>query len=218
MSTMKKLSALLGAGLLVFALAAPVAAATPASEQGVTPTTVDPGNITIEGKGKPDSADCAVADALETGNSGGSDTTDNGVTVTWTFDGDTNEFAFEASGGLVTIAYVKGGNGYNEYNYLDDLGHGVADDSNMFPPDTNGDGKPQGLSHAIFCTEGSNETNPPTGAPSEDVGEITESPTDGLLGSGTSSPADGAWLLVVALGALLASVVVLTPARAKGRR
>ena len=32
------------------------------------------------------------------------------------------------------------------------------------------------------------------------------------------SPADGAWLLVVALGVLLASIVVLTPARAKAPR
>lgn len=79
------------------------------------------------------------------------------------------------------------------------------------------------ISHIIFCDGGpeqsqSNETNPPTGAPSQDTEDITESPTDGLFGNGTSSPADGAWLLVVALGALLASVVVLTPARAKSRR
>ena len=43
-------------------------------------------------------------------------------------------------------------------------------------------------------------------------------PTDTFGGNGTSSPADSAWLLVVALGVLLASIVVLTPARAKSRR
>jgi hypothetical protein len=44
----------------------------------------------------------------------------------------------------------------------------------------------------------------------------TEPPTSTITG-GTSGPADGAWLLVVALGVFLASVVVLTPARAKNR-
>jgi hypothetical protein len=46
----------------------------------------------------------------------------------------------------------------------------------------------------------------------------SEPQTDAISGTGNSAPADGAWLLVVALGVLLASVVVLTPARAKGRR
>jgi hypothetical protein len=45
----------------------------------------------------------------------------------------------------------------------------------------------------------------------------TQPPTD-TLGSNSTGPSDGAWLLVVALGVLLASVVVLTPARAKSRR
>jgi len=48
--------------------------------------------------------------------------------------------------------------------------------------------------------------------------EPSEPSTDSLGTSGTSGPADGAWLLVVALGVLLASIVVLTPARAKSRR
>lgn len=44
-------------------------------------------------------------------------------------------------------------------------------------------------------------------------------PTDSAFGStGSSGPTDTAWLLVVALGVLLASIVVLTPARAKGKR
>ena len=50
-------------------------------------------------------------------------------------------------------------------------------------------------------------------------GDTDQPPTDALPApSGTSGPSDGAWLLVVALGVLLASVVVLTPARAKSRR
>jgi len=55
-----------------------------------------------------------------------------------------------------------------------------------------------------------------------DTGGETDAPsepsTDSIGTSGTSGPADGAWLLVVALGVLLASIVVLTPARAKSRR
>jgi hypothetical protein len=70
------------------------------------------------------------------------------------------------------------------------------------------------------------ETDAPTGTPDvsfsqSQEGETdapTEPSTDAFGGSGTSAPADGAWLLVVALGVLLASVVVLTPARAKSRR
>jgi hypothetical protein len=50
-------------------------------------------------------------------------------------------------------------------------------------------------------------------------GDTDQPPTDALPGTtGSSGPTDGAWLLVVALGVLLASIVVLTPARAKSRR
>ncbi|HUQ44625.1 MAG TPA: hypothetical protein VM451_09500 [Candidatus Limnocylindria bacterium] len=51
-----------------------------------------------------------------------------------------------------------------------------------------------------------------------DTDAPSEPSTDALGTNGTSAPADGAWLLVVALGVLLASIVVLTPARAKGKR
>ena len=50
-------------------------------------------------------------------------------------------------------------------------------------------------------------------------GPATQPPTDASFDStGSSGPSDSAWLLVVALGVLLASIVVLTPARVKGRR
>src|SRR5262245_39081440 len=66
------------------------------------------------------------------------------------------------------------------------------------------------------------ESQPET--PSFEASEAAETDTpsqpntDTLGGTRMSGPADGAWLLVVALGVLLASVVVLTPARAKSRR
>lgn len=47
----------------------------------------------------------------------------------------------------------------------------------------------------------------------------TQPSTDSAIGStGQSGPSETAWLLVVGLGVLLGSIVVLTPARAKGKR
>jgi hypothetical protein len=60
-------------------------------------------------------------------------------------------------------------------------------------------------------------TDTPSGGGAGDTATPTQPPTD-TLSSNTSGPSDGAWLLVVGLGVLLASVVVLTPARAKSRR
>lgn len=51
------------------------------------------------------------------------------------------------------------------------------------------------------------------------AGDTNQPPTDALAGdTGSSGPSQTAWLLVVALGVILASVVILTPARAKSRR
>jgi hypothetical protein len=82
------------------------------------------------------------------------------------------------------------------------------------------------ISHicAAGVTESTPPSNPPSNPPSfgQSFGGETDAPsepsTDTFGGNGTSGPADGAWLLVVALGVLLASIVVLTPARAKSRR
>jgi hypothetical protein len=51
-----------------------------------------------------------------------------------------------------------------------------------------------------------------------DTDAPSEPNTATIGGNGTSAPADGAWLLVVALGVLLASMVVLTPAPARRRK
>jgi len=79
------------------------------------------------------------------------------------------------------------------------------------------------ISH-ICAGDLTRESNPPSNPPSfeQSFGGETDAPsepsTDTFGTNGTSGPADGAWLLVVALGVLLASIVVLTPARAKSRR
>jgi hypothetical protein len=49
--------------------------------------------------------------------------------------------------------------------------------------------------------------------------DIPTEPNTATIGNaGPASPADGTWLLVLALGVLLGSVVVLTPAKARNRR
>jgi len=65
---------------------------------------------------------------------------------------------------------------------------------------------------------GEGETLPPTAAPTGGTGGQTnvptQAPTDAIV-SGTSGPTDAAWLLVIAFGVLLGSVVVLRPATSK---
>jgi len=210
MKARTKLGALLGAGFLTFALFGTALAATPASDQGVVPTEHS-GNIQLPGSNNDgDKADCDAGDAAFI-DAAGDVTTDNGVTIHLTYDAGTKAVGFTADGGLVLIAYIKGGDAYNEYDYADP---GVDSDGNMFAPN-NGSDAPAGLSHAIFCTAASESSNPPSFTGSGEP-DITQAPTDSVTGS--TGPSDGAWLLVVALGVLLASVVVLTPARAKSRR
>ena len=77
------------------------------------------------------------------------------------------------------------------------------------------------LSHVCF---GAEVSFPPSEEPSfNDTGEpatdVPSEPNTATIGSdGTSGPSDSSWLLVAAVGVLLASVVVMTPARAKNRR
>jgi hypothetical protein len=71
-----------------------------------------------------------------------------------------------------------------------------------------------------LCEEACPTLTPPTPAPTPTQGTggqtnvPTEAPTDSIP-SGTSGPSDAAWLLVVAFGVLLGSVVVLRPAPSK---
>lgn len=55
-------------------------------------------------------------------------------------------------------------------------------------------------------------TLPPGGDPSQDAGDETLSPTDATV-LGVTIPGNNVWLLVVALGLLLAGVVLFTPTR-----
>jgi hypothetical protein len=66
------------------------------------------------------------------------------------------------------------------------------------------------------------ETDAPSESPFQSVEGDTDAPSEPntatVGGADIGAPGDGAWLLVVALGVLLASIVVLTPARAKAPR
>ena len=67
------------------------------------------------------------------------------------------------------------------------------------------------------------ETDAPSESPFQSVEGDTDAPSEPntatVDGAGNvGAPGEGAWLLVVALGVLLASIVVLTPARAKAPR
>jgi hypothetical protein len=81
---------------------------------------------------------------------------------------------------------------------------------------TDTDGNNLNVSHA--CPGEPVATPTFGGSPGGETDVASEPNTASLGTSGTSGPADGAWMLVVALGVLLASIVVLTPARAKSRR
>jgi hypothetical protein len=213
MSKGTKLAALFGAAALMLGIAGTALAATAASDDGVTPTW-HAGNITVDGKGKPASADCDAADAAEF-DAAGDATTTNGVTVHMSYDSDTKAVGFTADGGVVLIAYVKGSDAYNEYDY----GAGVASDGNLFAPDAGNSGSPAALSHAIFCTGPAAESEAPSFGGS--VADITDQPTEpntATIGTSNGGPTDSSWLFIAAIGVLLASVVVMTPARAKSKR
>jgi hypothetical protein len=76
---------------------------------------------------------------------------------------------------------------------------------------------PAGSGAGATDTPAPTDTPVPSGGGGGDTAAPTQPPTDTLTSTG-SGPSDGAWLLVVGLGVLLASVVVLTPARATSRR
>ena len=85
----------------------------------------------------------------------------------------------------------------------------------------NNEGDDLKISHICFGdAPGEEETEEPSFESTEEgaTDAPSEPNTATIGGNGTSGPADGAWLLVVALGVLLASIVVMTPARAKSRR
>jgi len=238
MKHMKRLAAITAAGALVIAVSGIASAAS------VTPTFHD-GNITVDGNGNSAGAACDADDALFLNGGDSPDTsgtTTNGVTITVTYHSGDNGFDFVAEGGLVTIAYVKGADGYFEYNY----GAGVASDTDLSAPDAGGSGGAAVVSHLVFCTAAeaqsssssssasSSSSSSSASSTASETSSSSESHTQTVSGTSTSSSptepntatigetgssngSSAAWLLLAALGALFGSVVVLAPSRAKNK-
>jgi hypothetical protein len=218
MSTKKQLTALVGAGALTFAMFGTSLAGVTvwATVDGHEPHSAADNNVLTWG----DEGECTKLGAGE-GDLGLED-------GTYVLGADYDQ------------VIVKSGSGEFANTIFNDASEGET-----VWADTDGDGVytekegqtgDQNISHIIFCdfedaeptptfssTE-EGETDAPTDEPTfesteeGDTDAPTEPTTDTIGGNGTSGPADGAWLLVVALGVLLASVVVMTPARAKSQR
>jgi hypothetical protein len=186
MNKRSRLAALLGAGLLTFAVAG-VALATDAA---------------WDGNGFP--SDTCTADGSPT-------------SMLWVWTGD-SPTALTINGELQSGSWVQQGQGAFQFE--------VTVDATNYPPTTTdtfvtytGTAGVLTLSH---CEGASTPTPVPTPTPGGGGGGESDVPTqpatDSIGSTGNSGPTDTAWLLVVGLGVLLASIVVLTPARAKSRR
>ncbi len=107
-----------------------------------------------------------------------------GVTVDVTYNGD-NSLDFEATGGLVYVAFVKGGNNYNEYDYRPD---GVASDTDLVSP-LNGGGQVPAVSHSVFCVKKTTTTTTTTQTTSttETTSSTESSVTTSTTTTGTES-------------------------------
>jgi hypothetical protein len=108
-----------------------------------------------------------------------------------------------AFGPVANTVHGGGGGVMHFYVIVDGDGDSVIDSAS-----TDVTGGTLQLSHICFGAPGGGGS-----------GDTDQPPTDALAApTGSSGPTDTAWLLVVALGVLLASIVVLTPARAKSKR
>jgi len=235
MNAHKRIAALAGAGALVLALAGTALAA----------DAVPVGHYASEGGDQSNSGAFWVAylnDNFDAGLSEGDcDTKLEGGDLAEVNNGDGSADLGAAYGWVIVKQASSSTVDFDNTIFKD-----VAADETVFA-DTNGngvhdEGDSQGISHIIVCEPGEEETPPPpTATPFQSVEQVTDAPTDepedtpfqsveaetdapslpntaALDGTRTGTPGDGAWLLVVALGVLLASIVVLTPARAKAPR
>ena len=104
-----------------------------------------------------------------------------GVTVqVWYSNGQTT-VAFAATGGVVNIAYIKGGDNYNEYNYG---GAGAVADSGLVSP-LNGGGNVPTVSHTVFCVTATTTTT--SSSTSSSTTQSTSSSTTETSSSTSSS-------------------------------
>ena len=116
------------------------------------------------------------------GNSGTGDdsVSAGGVTVNVHFDAD-NTLDWTATGGTISIVYVKGGNGYNEYDY----NPAVTSDTGLSAPVVGGDNVPD-ISHAVFCAN-PNQTTTTISESSSTSSESSESSSTSSVSSESST-------------------------------
>jgi hypothetical protein len=206
MNKRSKLAALLGAGLLTFGIAGIALANDLGTDHPsqVAPTTLQE-NIDVNGVGElcDDFVDLGIMPGA--GEVGLHFILTSPEAASGNISGSVDGTAF---GPVANTVHGQGGGALQWYVVVDGDGDSVIDSAT-----TDVNGGQLTLSHICFGSE----ATPPPGGGGE--GDTDQPPTDALgAPSGTSGPTDTAWLLVVALGVLLASIVVLTPARAKSRR
>jgi hypothetical protein len=207
MNKRSRLAALLGAGLLTFAVTGIALASTDllAGQVGIT---------------------LSEKDATGTDACAGVDVPDGGAVLHFVLTGTS-----DTDGSLDFVLSNPTTNGHAD-NASDSNGNtldwwvpvdSATGDTVLESATTSADGDNLVLSHVCF---GAVVTAPPTPVPTPTGGGggggesdvPTQPATDSIGSTGNSGPTDTAWLLVVGLGVLLASIVVLTPARAKSRR
>jgi hypothetical protein len=145
--TTTRLLAWVVVALFVF-LAVAGASARPVRAASVAPVAHE-GNVTEKDNGCPSSDTVIVVDGGVASGSGG------GVTIHVTYH-DNNSLDFSATGGVVDIAYVKGGPNFNEYDY----DPAVTSDTNLVAP-LNGGNQVPAVSHSAYCVQ-PNETTTST--------------------------------------------------------
>ena len=216
----RRLGALIGAAVLTFAAVGSVAATKPTYAIDVTkvadPTSVPAGGgdvnftITVTNTGSGDfhtvtpvDSDGGCSLAGPTGDTGSDGILSADEVWTWTC--------------TVTDFQPNTSNTVNVHAC-----HNSSDPCNSDNQNATGSAEVEvGLCEADCATAQPPTEQPPTPEPSSGGGGATtlpsQAPTD-TAGSRTPGPGDGAWLLVVALGVLLASIVVLRPAKAGTHR
>ena len=231
MRTRDKLGALFGAGLLTVALGSTVFAVTPfapptytiAVQKTATPNVVGVGGadvlftVTVQNTGTGSFLQVSVADTL----AGCTLSAPTGTGAPTTLaSGDTWTFTCTVTGVLpdttntANVSACHNNSGACSQNPQRTSGSAsvtvTLDTEATLPPPTD----------TPAPTDTAAPTGGPTASPAGGGGGATDQPTMAPTNSaldGGSGPADGAWLLVVVLGVLLASMVILTPAKAKRR-
>jgi hypothetical protein len=206
MNKRNKLGALLGAGLLTFGIAGIALANDLGTDHPaqVAPTTLDE-NVSDNGV-VVDCSDFADLGILPgEGEVGLHFILTSPEAASGNISGSVDGTAF---GPVANTVHGNGGGSLQWYVVVDGDGSSVIDSAT-----TDVNGGQLTLSHVCFGAAPSFEQSFEnlTDAPSEPG-------TDTLSGTGSNGPGDGSWLLVAAIGVLLASVVVMTPARVKSKR